>query len=144
VIQSSPDAAHWKRVAAASGPPSHLATGFTNFEMVVLSAVGGGSRSSSTVSAEACVSAIAAKPRASSTSSAVALSATARAAASRCQSVSRAARSPPSSAVSRSMSVFSSAAARSASLGAPYGFRPHRDAGERHPHRLGRDRAARC
>jgi hypothetical protein len=28
-------------VAAASGPPSHLTTGFTNFEMIVLSAVGG-------------------------------------------------------------------------------------------------------
>jgi hypothetical protein len=41
VIQSSPDAAHWKRVAAASGPPPHLAAGFTNFEMVVLSVVGG-------------------------------------------------------------------------------------------------------
>jgi hypothetical protein len=32
---------NWKRVAAASGPPPHLAAGFTNFEMVVLSAVGG-------------------------------------------------------------------------------------------------------
>jgi hypothetical protein len=31
---------NWKRVAA-SGPPPHLAAGFTNFEMVVLSAVGG-------------------------------------------------------------------------------------------------------
>jgi hypothetical protein len=41
VIQSSPDAAHWKRMAAASGPPPHLAGGLTNFEMVVLSAVGG-------------------------------------------------------------------------------------------------------
>jgi hypothetical protein len=41
VIESSPHAAHWKRVAAASGPPSHLAAGFTNFDMVVLSVVGG-------------------------------------------------------------------------------------------------------
>jgi hypothetical protein len=41
MIQLSPDAVHWKRVAAASGPPSHLTTGFTNFEMIVLSAVGG-------------------------------------------------------------------------------------------------------
>jgi hypothetical protein len=32
---------NWKRVAAASGPPPHLAAGFTNFEKVVLSAVGG-------------------------------------------------------------------------------------------------------
>jgi hypothetical protein len=74
----------------------------------------GGSGSASAVSAEVCVSAIVASRRASSTSSAVALSATARAAASRYWSVSRAARSPASSAVSRSMSVFSPAVARSA------------------------------
>jgi hypothetical protein len=43
MIQPSPDATleNWKRVAAASGPPPHLAAGFTNFERVVLSAVGG-------------------------------------------------------------------------------------------------------
>jgi Helix-turn-helix domain len=74
----------------------------------------GGSGSASSILEEDCVSAIAASRRASSTSSAVALSATARAAAVRYWSVSRAARSPASSAVSRSMSVFSSAVARSA------------------------------